>query len=241
MSENTMGKEKVAMNLARLKKGSHTFEIAIDSDLAIAFKHGDNVTLHEVLKAEHIFSDAKKGDLASEHQLNEVFETADPLKVAEIILKDGDIQLTAEYRQKLKDEKEKQVLDLIHRNGVDPRNHTPHPLNRIQNALAEANIHIDAFRPASEQVPEIVKKLQPILPISFEVKEIELTIPSTHAPKCYATVKQSTTILKEEWLNDGGWRVVVRIPAGLEQDFYDKVNGITHGDNESKVLSTQKS
>ena len=33
----------------------------------------------------------------------------------------------------------------------------------------------------------------------------------------------------EEWLADGSLKCIVNIPAGLQMEFYDKINAITHG------------
>ena len=61
------------MNLARYKHGKHTFEIVIDSDKAIEFRKWKSISLREVLKADKVFSDAKKGLSASENLMKEVF------------------------------------------------------------------------------------------------------------------------------------------------------------------------
>ena len=56
---------------------------------------------------------------------------------------------------------------MIHANGIDPKTNLPHPLQRIENALEEANVKIDEHKSEEKQVEEIVRKLQPILPIKF--------------------------------------------------------------------------
>ncbi|MBI3026543.1 ribosome assembly factor SBDS, partial [Candidatus Woesearchaeota archaeon] len=56
------------------------------------------------------------------------------------------------------------------------------------------------------------------------------------APKCYSTVKVFGTILREEWQSNGYWVAVVELPGGMENDLYDKLNKICHGNVESKVL-----
>jgi ribosome maturation protein Sdo1 len=33
----------------------------------------------------------------------------------------------------------------------------------------------------------------------------------------------------EDWLANGDLQVIMNIPAGLQLEFYDKLNGITHG------------
>ena len=45
--------------------------------------------------------------------------------------------------------------------------------------------------------------------------------------------------MKDEWQNDGSWICQVEIPGGLEEDFYDKLNSLTHGSVETKVINTR--
>ena len=222
--------------IARLKTHGQNFEILVDCGNAIALREGKNVDLHEVLAAMQVFSDAKKGLVASETAMKEIFGTDDFEEVARQIIQKGEIQLTQDYREKIREGKRKQIITIIHRNGVDPKTHLPHPPQRIENAFIEAKFHVDELKPVQEQVQEALKKLRPILPIKFEVKEIAIKIAPEYAPKCYSTVRSFGTMLREEWQTNGYWVAVVELPGGMESDFYDKLNKICHGNVESKVL-----
>ncbi len=222
--------------IAKLKREGHNFEILADCNNALAVREGKDIDMHDVLAAMKIFSDARKGMDASENAMKQIFGTNDVNEIARQIIQKGEIQLTQEYRDNLRAEKRRQIVSIIHRNGVDPKTHLPHPPQRIENALAEAKAHIDEFAGVQEQVQEILKKLRPILPIKFETKEIELKIGPVYAPKCYATIKQFGTILRETWQSNGYWVADVEIPGGMESDLYDKLNKLTHGNVESKIL-----
>ena len=225
--------------IARLKTQGHNFEILADCSNALALREGKNMDMHDVLAAMQIFSDAHKGLVASETAMKQIFGTNDVNEIATQIIKKGDIQLTQEYRERLREEKRKQIIAIIHRNGVDPKTHLPHPPQRIENAFVEAKFHVDEFAPVQEQVNEALKKLRLILPIKFEVKEIAIKISPEYAPKCYSTVRQFGTILREDWQSNGYWVAVVEIPGGMESDLYDRLNKITHGNIESKILKVK--
>ena len=225
--------------IARLKAQGQSFEILVDCSNALALREGKSMDMHDVLAAMKIFSDAKKGMDASENAMRQIFGTSDVEEVAKLIIQKGEIHLTQEYREKLREDKKRQIISIIHRNGVDPKTHMPHPPQRIENAFEEAKFHVDEFEPVQKQVQEALKILRPILPIKFEVKEIAIKIPPDFAPKCYAIVKSFGTILREEWQSSGSWVAVVEMPGGMESDFYDKLNKICHGNVESKVLKTR--
>jgi len=225
--------------IAKLKTQGHNFEILVDCNGALALKSGKDIDVRSILAAQKIFSDAKKGFEAPENAMKAIFGTQDPLEIAKIIIKKGEIPLTTEYKEKLREEKRKQIINIIHVNAVDPQTHLPHPPQRIENALLEANVHVDEFQDVHKQVQEIIKKIRPILPIKFEVKEIAVKIPAEQAAKSYAAVKQFGRILREDWQTDGSWVAVIEMPGGLENDFYDKINKLTHGSVEAKVLKVK--
>jgi len=230
-----LSREKIHLNLGKYTKHGHHFEIDVEPDMALSFKAGKGVDIRDVLKAQKIFANAKKGELASEAAMKQVFNTTDALQVASIILKDGEIQVTSEHREKLREEKRKKVMNLIHRYGVDPRTNAPHPLTRIENAFAEAKVKIDENKSADEQVKDIMKMLQVILPIKFEVKQLKLHIPSQYASKANGIVKQFSKVVKAEWAADGSFNACVEIPGGLEEEFLNKLNSATHGTVTSEI------
>ena len=227
------------LNLARIKKGSDVFEIVVNPDQAIYYRHHPETNIRDAIVYPKIYSDAKKGLLAPEQRMQAIFGTTDALEVAKIILTKGDIQVSAEHRQKLQEQKRHRIIDIIRRQGVDPRTNAPHPLTRIENALKEAKVRIDEYSPAEQQVPEILKALRPILPIKMVTKELNVTVPAQYAPKIHPLVKTFGKILKERWESDGSWNGTVEIPGGLETEFYDKLNGMTHGHAQATLVTTK--
>ena len=225
--------------IARLKMQGQNFEVLVDCNNAISLREGKQVDMKDTLAAMKVFTDSKKGLVASENVMKQIFQTDDTEEVAKQIIIKGEIQLTSEYRNSLREKKRRQIINLIHTNGVDPITHAPHPVNRIENALEEIKFHVDEFASVEEQLHEALKKLRPIIPIKFEVKEIAVKIGPEYAAKAYATVKRYATILREEWQNNGYWVAVVEMPGGLEEEFYEKVNNICHGEVEAKVLKTK--
>ena len=236
MARQTFDQEKAAFSLAKLKREGQSFEVAIDPDLAIEMKKGKEIDIKEVLKSEHVFFDAKKGDLASETIMKSVFGTTDPLAVAKKIIEEGEIQLTSEYRERLRTEKKNRIIQIIHQNAVDPKTDLPHPVQRLENAFAEAKVHIDEMKNAEDQVEDVIKHLRPILPLKFETRHLQIHIPSQHAAKMYGTVQSYAKILKEAWQNDGSWLAEVELPAGRQADFLDELNNKTHSEIETKEI-----
>ena len=221
--------------VARITKEGQNFEILVDCEKALSLKSGKDIDMEDVLATTEIFSDIKKGKHAA--NLNKFFGTEDTFAVARKIIKEGDIQLTTEYKAKVREEKRKRIIDLIHKNAINPDTNLPHPPQRIMNALEEAKVRIDEYKSAEEQVKDIVTKIRPILPLKYELREISVRIPAAFAGKSLGIIKQYGKVLKDEWQNDGSLIVILDIPAGLQVELEDKINSITKGGVEITVLN----
>ena len=82
---------------------------------------------------------------------------------------------------------------------------------------------------------DVVKALRPVLPMKFEKVKIAVKVPSAYAHRCYGTLK-GYGIEKEQWLGNGDLVVVVEIFGGLQGEFFDKLNKLTAGQVETKLL-----
>ncbi len=224
------------LNLARIKKFGQTFEISIDPDVALKFRDGEINNIREVLHSEQIFLDAKKGEVAPSNKLMEVFKTTDPLKVAEIIIKEGEVQSTSEHRSKEREHKLNHLVGMIHKMGINPTNNLPHPRNRIEAALEEAKFRLDEHKTAEEQLEDALSKIRPIIPIKIEQRTLMITIPGAHVGKANGVIRGNCKILNEDWRQDGSWFVKVEIPAGFQEELMDQLNGITRGDVQIDIL-----
>ena len=222
--------------IAKYTLAGENFEIFVDADKAYDYITGKLQDPFSALDVEDVFKDANKGDRQSQDKLKKAFNTEDLSKIAGIILKNGMVPLTTEQRNKLLEEKRKQIVNIIATNAIDPRTGAPHTALRIENAMKETKITIDAFRPANEQIEEIVKKLSMKLPLKFSTVKIEVTIAPQFANRSYSVLKQYG-MKSEKWLNDGSLFATLEFPAGLQSEFFDKINNATKGSVITKIIS----
>lgn len=221
---------------ARLEVQGERFEVLVDPDSAQRLRNGEEIELSENLAIETIFKDASKGDRASSEKLTMIFESDDVLEIAKQIILKGEIQLTTDQRRKLLENKRKQIIDHISQNAINPQTKTPHPPQRIDNAMTEAKVNIDPFKSVDAQIKEILKALQVIMPIRFEKLIVAVKLSANDSAKVYRDIKNFGKITKEEWQKDGNWICLVEIPAGVQNEFIDKLNGKTHGNVEIKFV-----
>jgi ribosome maturation protein SDO1 len=221
---------------ARLKTHGTTFEVLVDPDGALALRRGEDVSIEEVLAVEDIFENASRGDRSAEEDLIKAFETTDIAIIAEKIIKKGEISLTAEQRKQFIENKRRQVIEIIARNAINPQTKTPHPPARIEQAMKEAKVNIDPAKSADELVNIAMKAIRPLIPIRFEEVEVAVKIPAAYAPKAYGELAAFGKVTREAWQNNGSWIGIVKIPAGMQTDFYSLINRLTKGEAETKLL-----
>jgi ribosome maturation protein SDO1 len=222
--------------IARLKKGENHFEILVDPRAAADLIDGKDVDILESLAIDAVFKDAKKGEHAAEELLQKTFGTTDIVEIAKNIILKGEIQLTTEQRREMLERKRKKIIDFIVKNSMDPQTKLPHPRQRIELAMKEAGVHIDPFKPVDQQINAVIEALRPLIPISIEQVKIAVKIPAQHLGKAYGIARNLGKLIKEEWQPDGSWLAVIQIPAGMQIEFYDKLNEVTKGNVETKIL-----
>ncbi|WP_423793106.1 ribosome assembly factor SBDS [Methanocaldococcus indicus] len=222
--------------IARYTSHGEKFEILVDPYLAAKLKEGIDVDMDELLAIDVVYRDAHKGEKAPEELVKKVFGTTDIKEIAKIIIKKGTVQLTAKQREEIKEQKKRQIINIICRNTINPQTDTPHPPQRIERAMEELRINIDIYKSAEEQVPDIVKKLKRLLPIKFEKRDIAVKVPPEYASKAYGFLYKFGAVKQEEWCSDGSLIVLIEIPSGIESEFYNELNKITEGNAITKVV-----
>jgi ribosome maturation protein SDO1 len=198
--------------VARLKG----FEVLVDQDKAMSFIDGQDISIEDVLETEEIFTNLQKGNRASSLDLKKAFKTDDFKEVTKIILKDGELQIDAQKRKELLEEKKKQIVHEIASSAVDPKTNIPHPPDRVQAALDQANVKIDLNKSNQEQIKEIIPKINNILPISFQKITLDILIPAKVAGKCYGIVSKYHGA-RQEYDNSGNLKVQVEL-SGADKE-----------------------
>jgi ribosome maturation protein SDO1 len=221
---------------ARIAKSGEKFEILVKPEEALDYKMGKPLGISQLLAIDEIYSDANKGTHASEEKLQKAFGTTDPIKIAEEIMRHGELQLTTDQRRQLVEDKRKQIVAFIARNCIDPRSGTPHPPIRIEQALNEVKYTIDPFKSIEEQAKEIIDELRSIIPIKIEQMRVAVKIFAEHSAKGYGALKNYGTITREEWQADGALVAVVEMPAGVYGPFLERLGKITQGTIQTKTL-----
>ncbi len=219
-------KKKLQQKRAKEEKQQLTVQDILDSD----------IYLRNIFPTFDVFTDVKKGDRCNEESLEEAFGTSDEKEIACIFLLRGEFNWTQEQRKEWIEKKQKKIVTILAKNCINPQSKKPHPPKRIKKAMEEAKVSIDVNKTAEEQVEEVLKEIQPIIPIRMESLKMALKVPAKYAPKAYNVVAQYAQVKKSEWQNDGSWVGMVSLPAGLQMEMLDALNKLTHGRVQTKLI-----
>lgn len=244
--------------IVKLRKGKHSFEMVADPEAAWKAKKllqdrikdkkdvtpvnpaqiikDPEISLSDIYPSFEIFSDLKKAVRVTDEEMTEAFQNTDPQLISAIILLEGDFAWTKAQRDSWFEQKRKQIVTILARNCINPQTKKPHPPQRIEKAIEEAHVALDLNKTAEEQIEDVLKKIATVIPIRMETLEMAVKVPPQYAAKAYSTIEKYSHIKQSEWANDGSWVGVVTMPAGLQSEFLEKLNNLTHGRVQTKLI-----
>ena len=221
---------------ARYETGGNRFEILIDPKAAQSYREGDEIDWEEAIAADGVWADSAKGDRAPDILVNDAFGTTELIEIYKKILTEGTIQLTAQQRNEMVDQKKKQIVAHIVANAMNPQTGGPHPPQRIENAIDEARFSVDPIEAIEKQVEKLIKLIKPLIPISFEKIRVAVKIRAIHVGKCYGQISSLSNIESEEYQKDGSWIGILEMPAASFVKLEDVLGSLTKGTAETKML-----
>jgi ribosome maturation protein SDO1 len=220
---------------AHMDINGERFEVVVDPDLSYQYRVGQKKEINNVLVVEEIFKNFRNGERHTSSAIQKAFGTTDVYAIADRIIKKGELQLTTEQKRKMLVEKRKQIIAILMRECIDPRTGAPHTQMRLEQALEESRVHIDGFKDAHEQLEDVIKAMRPIIPMKFEHVRVAAKVPPAYAQRIYGMLK-GYGIQREEWAKDGSLIVVIEMPAGVQGEFYERLNKATAGSAETKLV-----
>jgi ribosome maturation protein SDO1 len=223
---------------AKFSSGGQKFEILVDADKALEFRRGKEIDMNDILAYPVIYRDVRSSEAAPSQDLQKAFGTTDVFKIAGKIIKEGEVQLTTDQRRHMVEQKKNQIAAIISKRGINPQTNTPHPIQRILNAMDQKGVNIDPFIDAEMQVDKIVNIIKLLLPIRFQKVTMQVKVPMQYSGKIYGILKESGSVKQEQWLTDG-LQLNMEILAGVQDEVTEKIANLTHGNFELKVIKRE--
>lgn len=217
-------------------RGDKQFEILVDPELAKEAKmEGVDHDIQRLMFVQEVFVDAGEGERASADELEDEFGTRQVMEAAEEIFEKGEMQLTTDQKAEIREDKWKQLVDMIARRAQDPKTGNPHPPQRVENALDEAGFHVNWDSSIEEEFEDAIDEIRPIIPISLDEKTVAIRIPNDKAGKAYDKIQQVAEVEEEQWGNEY-FTARLTLPAGVLSELMDELQDMTSGQTEMKEI-----
>jgi ribosome maturation protein SDO1 len=226
-------KKMIDSKISELREEDEQAEFTLDD-----LKKTPEIDINNIFEGLIVFEDAKRGKEHADADLEIVFGTADAVEIAYHVLHDRETewQWTKKQRDENFEKKRRQIVAILAKNCINPQTKKPHPPQRIEKAMTEAKYNIDILKSAEEQVKDVLSAIAAIIPIRMENVEMAIKIPASFAAKSYNITERYGKIKQSEWQNDGSWVGIIDMPAGMEAEFLEKINKLTHGRVQIKIL-----
>ncbi|MFB6244974.1 MAG: ribosome assembly factor SBDS [Candidatus Nanohaloarchaea archaeon] len=212
------------------------FEILVEPDLAKEAKLEDeDHEIQRLLFVQEVFLDADSGERASTGDLEEEFGTSQIMEAAREIFDKGDMQLTTDQKAEMREDKYRQVVDMIARRAQDPKTGNPHPPERVENALEEAGFNAEPFEDVESQFDRAIDGIRPIIPVSLDEKTVAIRIPVDSSGRAYDRIQQKADVKEEQW-GDEYFTCKLKMPAGALTELMEELQEMTSGKAEMQEI-----
>jgi ribosome maturation protein SDO1 len=196
----------------RFKVGKENFEVLVDFDKLNEFKKNpNNFDVYDVLADYKIYKDEKKGLVASEKHLKEIFPGKSEEEIIKEILLKGECQIPTSYLNKLRTQKKEQVINYISQNAINPTTKTKYTESMIKTEIEKTKYSFDPFKDSIYQAEEVLKLLKKQIPIRMDKVILILEIPGEFAGNFYGPFRKFGTIKKEFYDSKGNLRIHIEV------------------------------
>lgn len=146
--------------VVRLKKHGKRFEVASYRNKVLSWRNKTEADVNEVLQVPTVFTNVSRGVHASGKELMDAFGTSDHLKVAQLILDTGEVEVSDKERAALLESLFRDIATIIADKCVNPTTSRPYPVTLIATALKEAHFSVAPGKSAKSQALKAIGLLQ---------------------------------------------------------------------------------
>ena len=195
--------------IIKYKKKKTILEIVCDKSYLKEYRLLNSIKdkrnyIFKLLVVDTIFSNYKKGYVASTSEIHSICNSTDKADAIIFILDNGEAPLSSGERTQLVKQKRTAIIHYFVSNYLDPVGKKPHPAARIDNALKSIKgLVIDPHKPVEFQANEIYKKLKYI--ITLVKNSLTTTVDLSHSQlgKGLTILHKYSTILNENYHEEG--------------------------------------
>lgn len=222
----------------KYKKAKANFEVLVDFDKLNEFKKNqEKVSVFDVLADDKVFKDQKKGELASENELETHFNTNNQEQILKTILLEGECQIPTAYKNKLREEKKKQVVNYISENATNPQTRGKYVNTMIQSEIDKLRFNYEINKDYIPQANEVLKLLKKVMPIAITKSKIQMRIPGMHCGNFYGQFRQLGKTTNEKFDDNGNLCLEMEVSDSVVDRVIEEIKRKSNNEAEYVVLN----
>ncbi len=217
----------------RYRKKGQQLEVLVDFDKLNEFKKSpDKVSVYDVLADTKIFKDQKKGDIASDNFLLEIFQGKSEEEILKEILLKGECQIPTAFLNKLREEKKMQVINYIVENATNPQTKGKYTPTMIESEVNKLRFNFDPNISFQNQAEDVIKLLKKVMPISMERIILEIKIPGQYCGAFYGPFRRYGKVTKEYFDRESNLRLHIEISESQVDEVASYIKNHSNGEGE---------
>jgi len=222
----------------RYKFCGNNFEVLVDFEKLNEFKKNpEKISVYDVLADDKIFSDQKKGEVASTNILNTVFDNKSEEEILKQILIKGECQIPTAYLNKLRSERKEQIISYIVENATNPQTKGKFSRTMIESEFNKLRVNININTDIKSQAEDVIKSLRKVMPISCEKIILEICVSGEFCGNFYGPFRKFGKITKEYFDDLGEMHIHIEI---FESQIDEVANFIKKNTKESGTYFVSK-
>ncbi len=226
----------------KYKKAKANFEVLVDFDKLNQFKKdqekGENkVNVFDVLADDKVFKDQKKGELASENELQAHFQTVKQEQILKTILLQGECQIPTAFKNKLREQIKRQIISYISENATNPQTRGKYANTMIEGEINKIRFNYEINKDFMPQATEMLKLLKKIMPIAISKSKIQMRIPGQHCGNFYGQFRQLGKTTNEKFDDHGNLCLEMEVSDSVIDRVIDEVKRKSNNEAEYVVLN----
>ena len=215
-----------SVQIVKFQKNNVTVEVIAKPGMVTKYREG-KCGLQEALVDDRFYSNAGRGTILGEADITKL--GCSGRELLELVMKQGKYGLTAAEKREMVEKKKMEVVNFIHENFVDSVSGLPHPIVRIENALAEIKAHYDSDQEASKIVRSLLPKLQTVIRLKESFIEGTVKIPNSKIGQCIGICYNLGTVGKEEYGPENAY-IELTISPGKYDSLVDQLSRMSQGE-----------
>ena len=221
----------------RYKKKEQNFEVLVDFDKLNEFKKKPEATsVYDVLADQKIFKDQRKGEIASENLLREIFGNLDEEAILKEIVLKGECQIPTSYINKMREEKKKHVINYIAENSINPATKSRYTYSMIEGEINKLRYNFKSDIDYKIQGNEVLALLKKVMPITIEKSIIQIKISGMHCGNFYGPFRKYGKVTKEFFDSEGNLNIQMEVTESVVDEVITFVKRNSNNEAEYRVV-----